>query len=65
LFGGGAVGGYAKFNLDSGNLLLSFLSSFTGDDPEIGSVVGYESEFVWSAAAGVVVGRRSSGLAST
>jgi hypothetical protein len=66
LLGGGPVSRDPEFDFNAGNLCGGFLSSFAGDDPKIGSVIGNESELVLAAGASAIgaVGWRSGGLAT-
>ncbi len=51
LFRGGTVSRNPEFDFDVGNVLRGFLSAFARDGPEVGSIVGHESEFVLCSGA--------------
>jgi hypothetical protein len=51
LLGGSAVRRNPELHLDAGNVLRCFLSSFARDNPEVGGIVGHESEFVLGSGA--------------
>ena len=51
LFRGRTVSRNSELDLDIRNLFRGFLSSFTCDGPELGRVIGHESELVLCPAA--------------
>src|SRR5262249_40033380 len=55
LFRGSTVSGNSEINLDTRYLFCGLFRSFACDGPELGRIVGHESELVLRAGAGLLI----------